>query len=292
MRTRSGLTLSDVRAGISATRSGARYAGQIIKAGRRAVRKRRESRAVRPAEVRQIVQRTIASSTDKRVFIEVQSSLNASRVFTSQLLCSKIIQGTSNATRTGEKIHLRQFTQKFCLTHNGVVPAIPGVAFTNHGGLAAPVFLHMYLIRTNRSDDPVTYWFKDLASDGDVAYTRPRGEGTDQVTAQSDQNRFMNRVNTDDFKILKYKKVGVSGIMAQGDGFGCSHRQFSFTYKWKKPQMIQFNVVNGAAVPYLPTDLNKRFYMITFLSQGDTVADDTISTAQTRSVCYTYFTDN
>lgn len=291
MRTRSGLTFGDVKAGISATRSGARYAGAIIKAGRRAVRKRRESRSVRPAEVRQIVQRTIVNNTDKRVFQEAVANLNLKRLFNQLLIGGNIGQGTTNATRTGEKIHLRQFTSKFTLTHTGIVPAVPGVAFTNKGGLAGAVYLHMYMIRSNRSDLPETYWFKDLASDGDTSYSQPRKEGTDQNTALSDVQRANNRLNTDDYKILKYKKVGVSPVMAQGDPLVCSHRQFSFTYKWKKPVMIQYNAI-ATAPPFAPTDMNKRFYFIYFMSQADTIVDDTISNATARQVQYTYFTDS
>jgi hypothetical protein len=289
MRTRSGLTYNDVRAGINVARTAGRAASRAVRGARRAVRARKERRAVRPAEVRQIVQRTIAAATDKRVFQEIQPALTIKRLFTNQLLCSRITQGVTNSTRTGEKIHLRTFTTKFIMTHTGNAPL--GVA-TNKSTLAAPIYLHMYLIRTNRSDDPETYWFKDLSSDGDVAYSTPRGEGTAQITAVSDQRRFQNRLNTDDLKILKYKKVGVSPVMAQGDPIGCSFRQFTFSYTWKKPTTIQYNATAAAVPPFAPTDLSKRFYFITYLSQPDANVDDTLSTAAVGSVSYTYFNDN
>ena len=248
------------------------------------------TRGVKPSEVRQIVQRTIASTSDKRSFGEIQPLLTTKRLFTSQLLCSRIAQGVTGASRTGEKIHLREFTTKFHMLHTGITPTAQ--RFDAKSSLAAPVYLHMFLIKTHRSDDPQTYWFKNVIDDGDASFADPLNVGSAQTTPLSDVNRLLSRYNTDDYTILKSARTLVAPVMGNGDTIVDSATEHTFTYKWKTPALIQFNVNSAASVPYASTDLNQRYYFVTYLSQSDITSDDAISTAQVRSTSYTYFNDN
>jgi hypothetical protein len=255
-----------------------------------AIERRIEGRIVRPSDVRKIVNRQIIAATDMRFFGEEQPMLSSKRSFTSQLLCSRIVQGVTSQNRTGDKIHLREFTCKGVFNHTGVTGINP--TFSIKSVLAAPVYLHMFLIKTNRSDDPQTYWFKNTTADGDASFSDPENVGSAQTTALSDQNRIRSRFNTDDYTILKYNKIQASSVMCQGDNFGDSCREYTFTYKWTNSPMIQFNNAASATIPWAAPDLSARYYFVTYLSQPDDIADDNISVARWRSTCYTYFNDN
>lgn len=257
---------------------------------KRAIERRIDGRAVRPSEVRSIVNRQIASNTDKRFFGEIQPLLSSKRTFTSQLLCSRIGQGVTGSSRTGEKIHLREFTTKFAIVHIGITPTAQ--RFDNKSGLAAPVYLNMFLVKSRRSDNLETYWFKNITDDGDASFSDPLTVGTPQTTALSDANRAQSRFNTDDYTILKQAKCTIAPVMAQGDKVGDSYQEFTFTHKWNTPALIQYNVNATATTPYAPTDLSQRYYFVTYLSQPDSIADDAISNVQCRSTSYTYFNDN
>jgi hypothetical protein len=288
MRTRSGLTLSDVRTAARVARGGFNITKRMLNAGRKKLKSRR---AVKVSEVQSIVRRQIRTTADKRAISNNLSSI-ALRTFNFKLIGNDIVQGDTVINRSGEAIHINTIKVKYVISHTGLPATAPST--TLKVNLPGPVTIKMFLVQTSRSDvTPRDFWFKIYNEDGDRDYRFPAGGTLPQNTAADDIVRENLMLNTDDFRILRRKFVTVSGVA--GAGLDCSSARGTFTHRFKSPIKMNFNLTAAqltAGPSWLAADLSKRIYFCWYGSQPDTECNDAESKARFDGVITTHFTDN
>ena len=289
MRTRSGLTLNDVRTAAKVARGGFNITKRMLNAGRKKLKSRR---AVKVSEVKSIVRRQICTNADKRAISTTLSS-GIMRTFNFSLIGKDITQGDTVIHRSGESIHINTLKLKYVLSHTGQA-VVGGVSTTIKSVLPGPVTIKMFFVQTSRSDvTPRDFWWKIYNEDGDRDYRFPAGGNVSDITVAGDIIRENLMINTDDMKILRRKFVTVSG--ATGASLDCSNATGTFTHRFKSPMKLKFNLTAAqitAGGAWLAADLSKRIYFCWYQSQPDLEVNDLISRAQFDGVLTTHFTDN
>jgi len=204
---------------------------------------------------------------------QVDIASSAKRNWQESLLGSNLIPGVSVRNRIGQNVYLKGLDIRGIYYNSN--PATLGTTIA-----AAPTYLHMFLVRSNRSDGPKGYWYVHPSQgEGVVNYDDPFGSGAGAGNAAGDAQRTKLRLNTltnNDLTIVWKTTLKVGTRVAGSPQDYCS-RKFQFYIPLNNVK-IEYETTSGAG-NYAGNEVRPCYWLIWYQSQPDVAADDTVSNA-------------
>lgn len=222
--------------------------------------------------VKKLIQK-VAETAQEKKRQESPLSVGTKRSWTEYLIGSDIAPAAGSFNRIGGHITVTGVSVKGSFQNlNGVAPGAP----------ASPLILKMYLVTTDRSDSPRTFWFQDQNNDRNIAYNDPLFTND----PAGDRLKMRYRLNLQDMKILKKAQYKVYPRLTDG-----VNNKTIVSINWYKKLDVKFhyNVPPAQAIPYSADAVRPNIWLCYFLENPDVGSVDANMFGNAQFTCVTYF---